>query len=1071
MSGAAEVGNLQRKSEPKLARSKSTVSSTSSLESSEEKSNLKSAPSASPVNWVHVSDMQSSSVKEPVTPSQTDASIAKTPIQKNLSARDSNASPFATIQGLLQGLPGANPLPHGTSLEDMTHSDDASSLLSHHQHGSEKNSSTLTFKSTLSLQARIRNDGCNKGCQWTVASLISQPTQDKAKFKAILKGVSLSSAPECLYLKKTTLTESIQESADDDLKFGDAVTIHSEHALHKALGVRSSQASLTVEKVSSYEVGFYRSILGEAEQWMILPSSPNRVGLVQSSVDIVLRNGLTGGLLSLYDGGELSIRTPEQDDWKSIIEGNLMQPTTREIFRFTLVNIPPCPIWSSVQEVPRIYLNGTYLNHEKRNDGMLGNSPFFARKTRKPHLNSVSTGGLPLSDQDTFVQDQVLVEEILGCLIGLEGKIIKAKATESSSKPKQNSLVKFSLVSRSILGGPLDENLTQLLHLILPTCEAFVETNAFVTQRLSSYEHGRVAHALSGAMEILLQEYMEFMIGLQDRFRRTQNEKVASLTLSGLWSEIQASVRTLSILHHITEVVRPLKGGSLLNKLDDLMKLDYLGDDRAKFLFRFLLDRASIPYMEVLHGWLVGGTLKDPYDEFMIEPFTERVNSISNRDDEWNIWFTIREDHVLNIMKPTSAADRSIRDKKIKSMKDKILIAGKYWNAILHCSNRDERAVQLPESTKNEMTKKLSYDMTVVDLSRFVNQEYTMASRAFYNILIRDYQVLDILAFMKRYFLLDQGDFFVHFLDMAEDELLQEMSSVSRGRVQNWMALSIQMSGGSGTDWDGNISSVANDSKSAWLEVVKSLKCEFATRSLVEHLDALHSRSGGIASNDPKTPSRHIYGGADKGLTGVEAFMLDFHSMPFPLSLILSRHTITNYQLLFRHLFFAKHVERRLVGTWLDHQLIKEYETLRKDLGQTYCLRQRMLHFMQNFVYYMMFEVIEPNWLDMESKILNLKMDKSEWSNGKQFTKDKQLTVDDLLSVHNDFVLQTLKECLLTNRELIRTLTKLMTTCLLFSDQMKLFMESTQIVSEFRYDSYHHRDTLFSHVTVIAIMV
>jgi gamma-tubulin complex component 2 len=899
--------------------------------------------------------------------------------------------------------------------------------------------------------------------------LISQPTtQDNAKFKAVLKGVSISSAPECLYLKKISLTNVVVQDStiDQHVKFGDVVTIHSEYALHKALGVRSSQASssLVADVGLSHEVGFYRSILGEAEQWMILPSSSNRVGLVQSSMDICLRNGLTGGLLSLYECGELSIRTPEQDDWKTIVEGHVMRPTTSEIFRFVLANVPPCPIWSSVEEAPRIYLNGTYLSHDGRNDGMLENSPFYARKSRKPHLNSQKTGGLPLSHQDTFVQDQVLVEEVLGCLIGLEGKMIKAKPIESS-QPDQNCFVKFSLVSRSILGGPLDENLTQLLHLILPTCEAFVEANAFVTQRLSSYEHGRVAHALCGAMEILLQEYMEFIIGQQDRFRRTRNDKVASLTLSGLCGEIQPSVRTLSILRHITEVARPLKGGSLLNKLDDLMKLEYLGDDRAKFLFRFLLDRASIPYMAMLRGWLEGGTLKDPYDEFMIEPFSERGNSITNRDDEWNKWFTIREEHVLNVMIPSSTSDISPRDKKIKSMQNKILIAGKYWNAILHCNNRDERAVQLPQSTENEMTKALSHDMTVIDLSRVINEEYTMSSRAFYNILMRDYQVLDILAFMKRYFLLDQGDFFVHFLDMAEDELLQEMSAVSRGRVQNWMALSIQMSGGSVSDWDGDSSAASN--KSAWVEVVKSLKCEFATRSLVEHLDALHSRSGGIASSDPKTPSRHIYGGADKGLTGVEAFMLDFHNMPFPLSLILSRHTITNYQLLFRHLFFAKHVERRLVGTWLDHQLIKEYDTLRKDLGQTYCLRQRMLHFMQNFVYYMMFEVIEPNWLDMESKILERKVDKSDWLNGKHSTKGEQITVDDLLGIHNDFVLQTLKECLLTNRELIRTLTKLMTTCLLFSDQMKLFMESTQIVSTRGHNSYWYHPILSSHIEAI----
>ena len=123
---------------------------------------------------------------------------------------------------------------------------------------------------------------------------------------------------------------------------------------------------------------------------------------------------------------------------------------------------------------------------------------------------------------------------------------------------------------------------------------------------------------------------------------------------------------------------------------------------------------------------------------------------------------------------------------------------------------------------------------------------------------------------------------------------------------------------------------------------------------MINDLDELHSHDSGIQSHEPKTPSRHVYGGADKGLTGVEAFMLDFYKMPFPLSLILSRSTIRNYQLMFRHLFFAKHVERRLVGTWLDHQLIKEYTSLRKDMGKTYCLRQRMLHFMQIFVYYMM---------------------------------------------------------------------------------------------------------------------
>jgi len=399
---------------------------------------------------------------------------------------------------------------------------------------------------------------------------------------------------------------------------------------------------------------------------------------------------------------------------------------------------------------------------------------------------------------------------------------------------------------------------------------------------------------------------------------------------------------------------------------------------------------------------------------------------------------------------------------------DMVLTTGKYWNAIKYCYNRDKSAVQLPSTSFSKSItamgiETLTYGMDAVEMSRCVECKYESASRTFLNIMVRDYCVLDVLAFMKQYFLLDQGDFFVHFLDKAENELLKEVIYVSRGRVQNWMSLSIQMSGRGG-DGDVELPSPSHDSSKnggvsrsgeVLQDIISSLKGDFATQSLVDHLDALHAMSGGIDSNEPKTPSRHVYGGTNKQLTGVECFMLGFHHIPFPLSLALSPHTLTNYQLLFRHLFFVKHVERSLVGTWLDHQTIKEFQSLRKDLGRTYCLRQRMLHFIQNFVYYMMFEVIEPNWLEMQSKILQRDDDKKKntqdrkygWTSGRE-TRGQQRTVDDVLMIHNDFVRRTLKECLLTNRDLIRALTKMMTTCLLFSDQMKKFMNVTQIEEE-----------------------
>lgn len=55
-------------------------------------------------------------------------------------------------------------------------------------------------------------------------------------------------------------------------------------------------------------------------------------------------------------------------------------------------------------------------------------------------------------------------------------------------------------------------------------------------------------------------------------------------------------------------------------------------------------------------------------------------------------------------------------------------------------------------------------------------------------------------------------------------------------------------------------------------------------------------------------------------------------------------------------------------------------------------------------------------------------------------------TVDDIVVVHDAFLHRTVEACLLTNKELVRTLTKLMTTMLMFADQMKLFTEATRIV-------------------------
>ena len=116
----------------------------------------------------------------------------------------------------------------------------------------------------------------------------------------------------------------------------------------------------------------------------------------------------------------------------------------------------------------------------------------------------------------------------------------------------------------------------------------------------------------------------------------------------------------------------------------------------------------------------------------------------------------------------------------------------------------------------------------------------------------------------------------------------------------------------------------------------------------------------------------------------------------------------------------------QLSKTWLSHQTLKELD-LKQILAPTYTLRHRMLHFIQNLLYYMMVEVLEPRHHELEKNIRQAK------------------TVDDVLLHHSEFLDTCLKECLLSNHELIKLLTKIMTVCLLFSEQIEHFTESNRV--------------------------
>jgi gamma-tubulin complex component 2 len=602
-------------------------------------------------------------------------------------------------------------------------------------------------------------------------------------------------------------------------------------------------------------------------------------------------------------------------------------------------------------------------------------------------------------------QESLLIDELIGSFLGLEGQFIKTVMDEGASPLNRAAMhgFQFQLLepeSEEVRFGTILRNVAEQ---VLPLATSFARVRYFIAQHEPGYEYGSAMQAFCEAVNRMIQDHISAMSSLDGHYRRQD------LTLRTLQVHVRPSMHSMSVLERACDAVRQKKGGALINALRELKLQCYEGDETADRILQALQDAAAVPYLTTLRQWLESGVLSDPYEEFMVQR--------NSGSETWEDKFEVVEDHVLEGFFST------------QQTVDRVLATGRYWHAVRSWQQSEKVSKEKKESEAT--IADLRYSMNFATVSAYVGNLYQKASRALVMLLMEDFDLIDSLRIAKRYFLLEHGDLFVNFLDAAEEELLKDVQHLSQGRIQHWLNVSVQMTEHSG-EAEGSVGTPQRRRRTI---TPSGIRCRFAGESLLGHLDQLHSASGGIDTHDPWTPVRHTYGGSvtsSEDITGLDAFVIDFASVPFPTSLVFSRQALACYQLLFRHLFFAKHVERRLVSIWRDHQSMKELQSLRGSMGPTFLLRQRMLHFLQNLIYYMMFEVIEPNWLEMESAI-------------SASLTSKEQTVDDILRHHGQFLRRALEACLLTNRDLVRALTKIMKTCLLFTDQMKRFMKATKI--------------------------
>lgn len=359
-------------------------------------------------------------------------------------------------------------------------------------------------------------------------------------------------------------------------------------------------------------------------------------------------------------------------------------------------------------------------------------------------------------------------------------------------------------------------------------------------------------------------------------------------------------------------------------------------------------------------------------------------------------------------------------------MREKVLLAGKYLNVVRECGGVD-------------VGGKIIDTPATFDDPRFldnVNNAYSFANKDLLHLLLTRNSLKSRLRSMKHYFFLDKAEFFLYFLELSDSELRKKYRDVNVGKLQSLFDLvlhqpgSIAVSDPFKEDVKVKMNSVG---LTQWL--VKVVNVQGIDENNPESMMDQYKTPAAVSAQERSKKEKKE--DEEKEIVGHEALELDY-TVPFPLSLIISRKTVVRYQIIFRYTLALRHLETLLVGCWSTHSKDKAWIHKSQDRRfelwkrRVWTLRSRMLVFVQQMLFFATAEVLEPNWQKLMVKVDDAEWDDTEAARPGLNPKTKP-TVDELMQDHVDMLDTCMKDMGLTQAKLLRLHAKLMTGCGMFA--------------------------------------
>lgn len=322
-----------------------------------------------------------------------------------------------------------------------------------------------------------------------------------------------------------------------------------------------------------------------------------------------------------------------------------------------------------------------------------------------------------------------------------------------------------------------------------------------------------------------------------------------------------------------------------------------------------LLSHVTRPFYDMLRQWIYDGELSDPYKEFLvIEPeFKPAVDPRRTASSVWEDKYKLDDEMIPSIITQEFA--------------NKVFLIGKSLNFIRYgCGDSS-----WVEAYSKDASKELQYgDTASLEMSIDEAHKTTMA-RLIY-LMDSKFKLFEHLGALKKYLLLGQGDFIA---------LLMESLAANLDRPAN---------------------SQYRHTLTAQLEhAIRASNAQFDSPDVLRRLDARMLE-------------------LSHGEIGWDCFTLEY-KIDAPVDVVITPWGSTQYLKVFNFLWRVKRVEFALGSTWRRCMtgargvLTNVDDKVGDDWKRARCVIAEMIHFVCQLQYYILFEVIEASWDELQAEI------------------------------------------------------------------------------------------------------